>query len=220
MKKISSGVPCQLWRVFVFAGMKTLPLFSFVGLFMVVGGEVLRKLAMFTAVTNFNHYIQHEKQDGHVLVTHGVYSYCRHPAYVGWFYWSVGTQVSPSLEVVSHSLPKLHIQTKNFLDIMGVGGPKFQWCEWLLILTLYTLLDVLVRVVSHCTLQLHDFLFQIMLCNPFCTIAYVWASWNFFNERIICEEITLLNFFGEDYLDYQKRVRTGLPLIKGYRMEL
>ena len=31
------------------------------------------------------------------------------------------------------------------------------------------------------------------------------------------EEITLLNFFGEDYLLYQKHVPTGLPFIYGYQ---
>ena len=73
--------------------MKMLKLFSISGLLMVIGGEVLRKIAMFTAQANFNHYIQHVKEEGHVLVTHGIYSYFRHPAYVGWFYWSIGTQV-------------------------------------------------------------------------------------------------------------------------------
>lgn len=57
---------------------------------------------------------------------------------------------------------------------------------------------------------------QLMLCNPFCLIAYSIVSWRFFRERIYEEEIYLLNFFGEDYLDYQKTVRTGLPFIEGY----
>ena len=29
----------------------------------------------------------------HRLVTHGVYAWLRHPAYFGWFWWSVGTQL-------------------------------------------------------------------------------------------------------------------------------
>lgn len=56
-------------------------------------GEVLRKGAMMTAKTNFNHIVQSVHEDGHQLVTHGVYSLCRHPSYVGWFLWSIGTQV-------------------------------------------------------------------------------------------------------------------------------
>ncbi len=74
-------------------GLKLLTIPTFLGLLLVLGGEVLRKLAMLTATSNFNHYIQHVKEEGHELVTHGVYSYCRHPSYVGWFYWSIGTQV-------------------------------------------------------------------------------------------------------------------------------
>lgn len=48
---------------------------------------------MCTAKHNFNHVVQSERSDNHQLVTHGVYSLCRHPSYVGWFYWSIGTQV-------------------------------------------------------------------------------------------------------------------------------
>ena len=64
------------------------------------------------------------------------------------------------------------------------------------------------------------FCFQIMLCNPCCLVGYTIVSWRFFNERIYEEEIYLLNFFGEDYLDYQRRVPTGLPFITGYRGQL
>lgn len=66
---------------------------SFVGLLMVLCGEGLRKAAMLTAGSNFNHIVQNEKAQSHVLVTTGVYAYFRHPSYVGWFYWSTGTQV-------------------------------------------------------------------------------------------------------------------------------
>lgn len=65
----------------------------FVGLMIVFCGECLRKSAMLTAGSNFNHIVQNEKAQSHVLVTNGVYSFFRHPSYVGWFYWSIGTQV-------------------------------------------------------------------------------------------------------------------------------
>lgn len=125
---------------------------SYFGLILCIGGEVLRKSAMFTAKHNFNHIVQSEKMDNHELVTYGVYRLCRHPSYVGWFYWSIGT--------------------------------------------------------------------QLILQNPFCLLAYAVASWKFFHDRILFEEITLLNFFGEDYLEYQKRVGTGLPFISGYKVNL
>ena len=37
-------------------------------------------------------------------------------------------------------------------------------------------------------------------------MAYIYASWKFFDDRIHDEEITLIYFFGDDYLDYQKKV--------------
>ena len=73
--------------------MKQFTWISLAGLLLVFFGEVLRKVAMFTAMSNFNHYVRHVKEEGHQLVTHGVYAHCRHPSYVGWFYWSIGTQV-------------------------------------------------------------------------------------------------------------------------------
>lgn len=66
---------------------------SYFGVVLCISGEILRKLAMFTAKHNFNHIVQSEKNDNHELVTHGVYNLFRHPSYVGWFYWSLGTQV-------------------------------------------------------------------------------------------------------------------------------
>ncbi|KAH3817929.1 protein-S-isoprenylcysteine O-methyltransferase-like [Dreissena polymorpha] len=133
---------------FLAPGLKQFRYISLLGLSFVISGEVVRKLSMITASTNFNHYVQYRKQRDHQLVTHGIYSLCRHPSYVGWFLWSIGT--------------------------------------------------------------------QIILCNPVCLIGYTIVSWRFFNERIYEEEIALLNFFGEDYLDYQRRVGTGIPFIKGF----
>ena len=127
---------------------KSLYLISWLGLGLVLFGEFLRKLAMLTATSNFTHNIQFYKRHGHQLVTWGIYKYFRHPSYVGWFYWSVGT--------------------------------------------------------------------QLLLCNPVCAVAYVIASWLFFRDRILCEEESLIHFFGQEYIDYQKQVGTGLPFINGY----
>lgn len=129
--------------------MKTLWYLSTFGILVCLWGEIIRKAAMLTAKTNFNHIVQTERQKDHELVTWGAYSMFRHPSYVGWFWWSIGT--------------------------------------------------------------------QLILVNPICTIAYALASWSFFYERIYFEEITLIKFFGEKYLDYQKKVGTGLPFIRGYQ---
>lgn len=61
---------------------------------------------------------------------------------------------------------------------------------------------------------------QMVLVNPLCIVAYMVASWKFFKTRVEEEEVTLLNFFGEDYVQYQKRTCTGLPFIRGFRVEL
>jgi protein-S-isoprenylcysteine O-methyltransferase len=46
-----------------------------------------------TAGRNFNHQIQTRKDEKHKLVTDGVYQISRHPSYLGWYLWAVGTQI-------------------------------------------------------------------------------------------------------------------------------
>lgn len=77
----------------LFSATKTVKFISWIGLASCLAGECLRKAAMITASTNFNHLVQVEKEDSHQLITHGVYSWCRHPSYLGWFIWSIGTQL-------------------------------------------------------------------------------------------------------------------------------
>nr|CAG4652128.1 EOG090X0CFU [Triops cancriformis] len=136
-------------EIYLFPELKSLNCVTWVGLGLCLVGELLRKGAMLTAGFHFDHLIRYEKEEGHQLITHGIYAYFRHPAYVGWFYWAIAT--------------------------------------------------------------------QLILINPICLLAYIWASWMFFNARIFEEECTLLNFFGEEYIQYQNRVPTGLPFIKGYQ---
>ena len=66
---------------------------SVIGLVLTIFSQSLRSLAMTTASESFNHIIQTSRKQNHVLVTHGVYHYFRHPSYVGFFYWSIGTQL-------------------------------------------------------------------------------------------------------------------------------
>ncbi|EDQ90144.1 uncharacterized protein MONBRDRAFT_7483 [Monosiga brevicollis MX1] len=127
---------------------KSLNIISYAGLAMVGLGEAFRKLAMWTAGSNFKHIVATNKLESHELVTTGIYSLCRHPAYAGWFWWAVGTQV--------------------------------------------------------------------LLCNPFCSIAYGWAAYRFFADRLEYEEYHLLLFFGTQYHRYQQRVPTGVPFVQGY----
>ncbi|KAL3281588.1 hypothetical protein HHI36_004795 [Cryptolaemus montrouzieri] len=135
-------------EAYFYPSLKQYSIISYFGCAICIGGELLRKTAMFNAGSNFNHLVQYEKAKDHVLVTSGVYSWFRHPSYVGWFYWSIGTQIT--------------------------------------------------------------------LLNPICIVGYTIASWTFFRQRIFIEESTLLNFFGQQYCDYQNRVGTGIPFVNGY----
>lgn len=63
------------------------------GLALSAVGLLTRSVAMATASSNFSHIIEGEKRQEHVLVTSGVYALLRHPAYFGFFWWSVGTQL-------------------------------------------------------------------------------------------------------------------------------
>ncbi|KAL8994891.1 MAG: hypothetical protein Q9169_005265 [Polycauliona sp. 2 TL-2023] len=60
---------------------------------MLLGGQLVRTLAMAQAGTNFNHLVQSRKKEGHVLVTRGIYAWLRHPSYFGFFWWGLGTQI-------------------------------------------------------------------------------------------------------------------------------
>ncbi|VDP32084.1 unnamed protein product [Echinostoma caproni] len=120
------------------------------GLLLCFGGEAVRKFAMITTAQNFNHYVETERRNEHQLVTSGVYSYFRHPAYVGWLYWTIGTQV--------------------------------------------------------------------LLGNPICLIGFTVVGYRFLYGRILHEERHLLYFFGHAYSQYQEKVGTGIPFIKGYRI--
>jgi protein-S-isoprenylcysteine O-methyltransferase len=81
------------------------------GFFLIAVGQLSRSMAMMEAGTSFNHLgewsfirehrhaeltswtVQYQKQDNHVLVTSGIFSYLRHPSYFGFFYWALGTQL-------------------------------------------------------------------------------------------------------------------------------
>lgn len=66
---------------------------SALGGVLALGALCTRSLAMSTAGPNFSHIIETEKRPQHRLVMHGVYRYLRHPAYFGFFWFSIGTQV-------------------------------------------------------------------------------------------------------------------------------
>jgi len=83
----------EFWIRFLLFPTYNIPGLQYFGLFLVVAAQTIRSLAMATAGESFNHTIQNVKKENHTLVTTGIYSIFRHPSYVGFFYWSIGTQV-------------------------------------------------------------------------------------------------------------------------------
>jgi protein-S-isoprenylcysteine O-methyltransferase len=63
------------------------------GIALAVGGQAIRVVGMRTCGQSFSHIIATERPPQHELITHGIYKYLRHPAYFGWFYWSIATQL-------------------------------------------------------------------------------------------------------------------------------
>lgn len=132
-------------EVYLFPGFKKFNSIALIGLLLATGGELIRKLAMFTAGRNFTHLISSKKNPQHKLVTNGIYAILRHPSYAGWFYWAVGS--------------------------------------------------------------------QILLQNPICIVLFALVSYSFFRERIIYEELTLIDFFGDEYKRYKRRVGLWMPIV-------
>ncbi|CEG42199.1 protein-s-isoprenylcysteine o-methyltransferase [Plasmopara halstedii] len=87
-----SGVEFFFELYFV-PGWKLHPIVRPVGCVLVLFGQIVRVLAMSTAASNFSHRIEYLKRKEHKLVTHGVYRFIRHPSYLGWFWWIVGSQI-------------------------------------------------------------------------------------------------------------------------------
>ena len=83
----------EFWIRWVFFPRFSCSIVTWVGLVGVLVAQTIRSVAMATAGESFNHYIQTSKKDTHVLITHGIYRYLRHPSYVGFYYWSIATQL-------------------------------------------------------------------------------------------------------------------------------
>ena len=75
-----------------FRALKHTPL-ALGGLAIVVAAQILRTTAMATAAANFTHAVAYQKTASHTLVTSGIYSWSRHPSYLAFFWWAVGTQI-------------------------------------------------------------------------------------------------------------------------------
>lgn len=55
---------------------------------------------------------------------------------------------------------------------------------------------------------------QLLLLNPVSIVGFVFVLWNFFNDRIKYEEKLLIQFFGDEYVQYRTRTQTLIPFIQ------
>lgn len=114
---------------------------------MVAASQLARSSAMATAGASFNHIIQTSKKENHVLITHGIYSVLRHPSYVGFYYWSIATQVllgnalhAILFAVVSWSFFRKRIpyEEESLCKLFPVDYPNYVRRTWIGIPFLWT----------------------------------------------------------------------------------
>ncbi|KAL5543077.1 hypothetical protein UlMin_010787 [Ulmus minor] len=82
-----------LIEVYFVPELKELWWISYIGLAMVITGEIIRKVAIITAGNAFTHSIRTDRDKRHNMVTCGIYRYIRHPGYMGYLICSVGAQI-------------------------------------------------------------------------------------------------------------------------------
>lgn len=54
---------------------------------------------------------------------------------------------------------------------------------------------------------------QLAMGNVVCLVAYAAVLWRFFSTRVRHEEQFLVKFFGDEYVDYRKKVGTKIPFV-------
>lgn len=66
----------------------------YLGASIAILAQILRTTAMAHAGSNFTHMVAYSHEPNHILITTGVYTYLRHPAYTGFYYWGMGMQIA------------------------------------------------------------------------------------------------------------------------------
>ena len=101
---------CQIWLTRPWPLMKP-EISIIIGLFLIVLGQTVRTTAITTAARSFNHIVQSKKREDHILITHGIYHFLRHPSYFGFFWWALGTQIRAGKSSLSTSI------CRNFVEV-------------------------------------------------------------------------------------------------------
>lgn len=97
-----------------------------------IGGIFIRMAAIATCGNSFSHYIETGARSGenhpNQLITHGIYSWCRHPSYIGFLVYVVGMQVILGNFLLS--LLSVIVLGRFFVQRMDVE-------EWILVNQMY-----------------------------------------------------------------------------------
>lgn len=64
-----------------------------IGFFITIVGQWFRTRAMVEASTSFNHHVASMKDHDHILITSGIFSIVRHPSYLGFYMFTLGSQM-------------------------------------------------------------------------------------------------------------------------------
>lgn len=108
-----------------------------IAILFLLGGEVLRKAAWLTARVSFTHLIKSHRRPQHKLISHGIYAYVRHPGYLGWFLWALGTQLllANPLSLVAFFIVTWHFfhiripyEEELLVDIFGASYMQYKMC--------------------------------------------------------------------------------------------
>lgn len=68
-----------------------------IGIGMSILGLSMRHRAMKVCGAGFSHYIETTARESHMLITHDIYAYCRHPSYLGFYLFAAGLQLNLAL---------------------------------------------------------------------------------------------------------------------------
>jgi protein-S-isoprenylcysteine O-methyltransferase len=83
----------EFWFKFLVLIPSSFPWTCRLGMGMVLLAQMICSLYMITCRESFNHLIQTSKKDNYILITNVIYQWFRHPSYICFYYWSIGTQL-------------------------------------------------------------------------------------------------------------------------------
>jgi protein-S-isoprenylcysteine O-methyltransferase Ste14 len=214
-------------------------LVMWIGFVIVVVGQFVRTLAMFTAASNFTHIVAESKAPNHQLVKHGIYTSvtrgqteaCEAQADTDAIVCAlecmadrvlfVGVSCRRRCQSLSSSVVcRLVLVECRYANPTRESIVYNRVCSGILSLlqgsnqvsrhvrdrTALRACMLRQRSPIHCRLSTHTLTHRLVVSVD--VVVYCCDS---HEERALC------NFFGDEYVQYQKQVPSGVPFIKGYQ---